>query len=678
MKTNSLHGRRGYVSYLLVITTGICLTILMLHSYRKAMQSQQVQGTVSLKVDYREKQEALLRSIVAITPNRAARAMREPMPVGGGDGGPVSWRQIFNDALDQANARQSLSISMRNAIAANSISGNASDIAAGDINDVNVMIDPLSPGDGVVSAGVRQFTTPGYPAPLNWRAGAEELQTRDNNFPLISNNKRYGALAQGNAGVNLDTTVYQDFNQIRYPNINFGYAAPGEWFVAKRNWWAFTVDMTAPDAAATKAAADRREYVLSIYEVPSQLAISANTFTNLGQFDDDTEWHDRIRVSGRVYADRAQLGGSVGLAGLSARSEITGAGSIGAGDGAVNVDADTFDVGRREQYEFANGGASMPVSLATESGRAVFVPINRGVEFFDRYAGTNADPQPAVFSDTHWNDYSVGANRCAMRLDVIAVNSLSDQMPTRVRFSFLRGGVRVNSEHDIGFFNNDPTSPFLFSSRNDGVIRPYVEVSASKINAYITNTFAADNVSFNHSLAINVNYQMANNPTDGVRPRQPPALPVPGSDDILVVLKDCADLSAFTRGFSLVTNLLLEISDNFNTQTIAPPVGYVPPVGQPYYPPSSLFAPQKRWGQGGVDPVTLKLRGQIGAVSSNNQGTAAHIIGETGTTGTRIATNGLTFDLSPITHPGTLPPITMMNWLVTIEEKRAEFNAVAP
>ncbi len=40
------------------------------------MNAHAVQSTVQLRTDYREKEEAVLRSIVAITPNRAIRAMQ--------------------------------------------------------------------------------------------------------------------------------------------------------------------------------------------------------------------------------------------------------------------------------------------------------------------------------------------------------------------------------------------------------------------------------------------------------------------------------------------------------------------------------------------------------------------------------------------------------------------------
>jgi hypothetical protein len=30
-------------------------------------------------------------------------------------------------------------------------------------------------------------------------------------------------------------------------------------------------------------------------------------------------------------------------------------------------------------------------------------------------------------------------------------------------------------------------------------------------------------------------------------------------------------------------------------------------------------------------------------------------------------------NLRPITHPAELPPVTMMNWLVMVEERRKQF-----
>ena len=41
--------------------------------------------------------------------------------------------------------------------------------------------------------------------------------------------------------------------------------------------------------------------------------------------------------------------------------------------------------------------------------------------------------------------------------------------------------------------------------------------------------------------------------------------------------------------------------------------------------------------------------------------------------GTAIAPSQITVNLRPIVHPAELPPITMMNWLVVLEERRREY-----
>jgi hypothetical protein len=41
--------------------------------------------------------------------------------------------------------------------------------------------------------------------------------------------------------------------------------------------------------------------------------------------------------------------------------------------------------------------------------------------------------------------------------------------------------------------------------------------------------------------------------------------------------------------------------------------------------------------------------------------------------GADITADRITVNLQPIVHPAELPPITMKNWLVVLEERRKEF-----
>src|SRR5690606_17997689 len=115
---------------------------------------------------------------------------------------------------------------------------------------------------------------------------SSQVKAKDEFWPVISSKKYYGALAADKVGA--DVGDYSQFNLIPYPEIRFGYAEPGEPFVAKRNWWAFRMSLARHHDGVTKLKKREREFVISIYEIPSQLAISAEAFTVIGQYEDGT------------------------------------------------------------------------------------------------------------------------------------------------------------------------------------------------------------------------------------------------------------------------------------------------------------------------------------------------------------------------------------------------------
>ena len=168
---------------------------------------------------------------------------------------------------------------------------------------------------------------------------------------------------------------------------------------------------------------------------------------------------------------------------------------------------------------------------------------------------------------------------------------------------------------------------------------------------------------YNNSLVVNVDYSVTGlNNSVKYKPHFP-STPL----DYGVILQECTNLSPFTKGFSLVTNLRLYIGDDFNQSLGTPPPGYIP-VGN-FYPPCSLFAPEKRWGAE-ADPLTIEMKGQIGSLASDTLSTAIRPLDSKFQNGTPMAANQITVNLKPITHPAELPPITMMNWLVVLEELR--------
>ncbi len=721
MKTSTRkRWKSGFVSYLLVLSTGAILTSLTIFTYRRAMAGQEVQSQVQLRLDYAEKEEAILRSIVAITPNRAIRAMKHNSNVTGSARNQLRWQNIFTESIALANAGSSIS----SQVAATLDLGDAKVANFGD----SALTDPTRIFNHVggatnyrtawISGGINRSLGVGYPVPLET---SESLTiTNDRVFPVISNDKVYGSLAQ--TGVGLPVATYPQFNLLTYPQINFGYARPGDPFVAKRNWWAFSVDVADHDNDLTKLALSKRNYVLSIYEVPSQLAISASSFMSLGKFASGESWQN-VTLDGGIFAGKAEVEGETALSALASRRGMTL--SEDATIGGQSFNSSPFTPGVRETYQLTEG-AFFPVSQASESGRAAFVPINRGKEFFDRFDPTNVNEESNAVSATTWNNYSVGALQCAMQLDIIGVTSASNKMPTVLRFSFMKDGerqsyveplvtgitsglppgyteVRVEGQtHNFGddvvdvaygkngqyYFQTDVTGQVAFTNARfgdpipgtfkSGFFRPSApykikELPSGKICVAIypkrfkdfLTLIGADSTAVNHSIVVNVDYTTA---TGSILLTQPS---IPCTDmDYGVILQESDDLTSFTKGFSLVTNLRLYFGDDFNTVPTTPPAGYSPPGL--FYPPCSIFTPEKRYGVQ-VDAFAVNLSGQIGSLAQETDMSPVRPLDSKNRSGEAMASDRITVNLRPITHPGELPPITMMNWLVLLEERRREY-----
>lgn len=721
MKTPSIKRRKGgYISFVLVLSTASILTLLTVAAYKRAMNAQAVQSKVQLRVDYGEKEEAILRSIISITPNRAIRAMQQDSNLNTTKSNPLRWQDIFTEALDMAGSRTSISSNMVTTLNIPNLKiANAGDSA---LESPAKIFAAIPTETGYVSAGINRSLGTGYPPPLT--STDATTNTRDFLYPIISSKKAYGSLAQSAVGLPVGT--YPNFNLLKYPQINFGYARPGEDFVAKRNWWAFSVDVAGSDNDKTLLARNKRNFVLSIYEIPSQLAISASSFMSIGQYASGDAWAN-VNIDGGMFVGKAVVEGTTAINALSSRRGMTL--SSGTTIGGQTFANSPFTPGVRESYQVTQGDF-FPVSLASESGRASFIPINRGADFFDRFASA---VETNVLSTTSWNDYSIGAMQCAMRLDVTQVQSSTNLTPTMFRYQyFLTNGTRAsmvmplnnavitslppgyvkvcdenqsytfNEAVDVAYgisggftfrqglsgtinFDNAtfgdpkvgtlkagywrPRAPFEVKSLASS--QTCIAVYPQRIPAFLARIGAA-NSAINHSLAVNVDYTVSGLNNINRKPLIPCTI-----NDYGLILQECGDLTGFTKGFSLVTNLRLYIGDDFNVVPATPPSGYTPavtasnPTGR-YLPPCSLFAPEKRYGVD-VDPFALSLSGQIGSLASDTAESPVRPLDSKNMNGTNIGSNRITVNLSPLRHPAELPPITMMNWLVVLEERRQEF-----
>ncbi len=641
---------RGYVSYTLVLSAGLILTSMMFYSYRAAMAAHEVQTKVTMRVDYEQKTDAVLRAVVNIVPNRAMLAMQTGSNSSTTNSDPLRWQNIFMDAVTQANARTALSSTVVGGLNLGTVqTANTGDAP---MTTISNMFDAIEPESGYVSPDVNRNLGSGFPIPLNCNDAT--TTTRNATWPIISTNKFYGTLASSLVGAPVAT--YPQYNLIKYPNIRFGYAQPGQNFVAKRNWWAFSMDLAENTTQFARMPIFERDFILSIYEVPSQLAISASAFTSLGQHASGETWKN-ANITGGVFSSRTRVDAPVAVQRLAGRRDLdmnSSATVNGESYGATNP----LLPGVREQYEVSHSDF-MPVSLSSESGRVAFIPISRGVDFFNRFAHST---ESNTLSPTTWNQYTVGALQCAMQFDVTDVYSSTNQAPTAVSFSYYKAGVRVSKSYTVNVTTwNSMSPPFPFSVTTLYPSRPCLIVYPQRFPAYLTS-LGADSVAVNNSLVVNVNYP-ANSPKV-VKPSYPCL-----DSDIGLIMKECSNLTSFTKGFSLVTNLRLYIADDFNVTATTPPTGSG--LSSPFYPPASLFSPERRYGAD-VDPYAVKLGGQIANLSADTATTPVRILDLKKGSSNAVSPDQITVNLAPITHPAALPPINMMNWLVVLEERRRE------
>ena len=121
-----------------------------------------------------------------------------------------------------------------------------------------------------------------------------------------------------------------------------------------------------------------------------------------------------------------------------------------------------------------------------------------------------------------------------------------------------------------------------------------------------------------------------------------------------VAITDTNDLSAFTSGLSIVTNQTLYLLDSFNQ---------VNPV------PTSLYAPQVRYGGISATNPQVNLTGQVAVVATPGQ-SLVNPLSFTNVNGGQIGLSNTTATLTEVTDPTKIPPITALNLLFTIEKER--------
>ncbi|MCP5540518.1 MAG: hypothetical protein H7A53_07830 [Akkermansiaceae bacterium] len=659
MKTQQRIARRrrlqaGYASMALVAIVGMVTLFGMLFTYRSGVTAHDSEKRSQIRVDYTEKEDALLRALIAIVPNKAIDTMRNDSR---NRETSLRWETIFNEAIQVANAEAAVSANLVEGLGLEDVViANPGD---GSLGQAAGFVRALGTGAGFVSSGTSGNSDllfdPHFqdrlPDPLEAPAG---VATDDGLYPVVTNQKTFSSI--WNTQGDLSVAQHPLFNRIPYPNVQFGYMAPGSPFIAKRNWWAFSLTFGRQAQGNAIAPTVRKNYVLSIYEFPSQLPISAETYMSVGRHENGTSWTN-ISIDGSVSAGILETDAFFSLP----NGTFTGRRGLNLGSGTSSrgetLRSDFDQLGVRESLYAHRASDTYGASLSANSGRVAFVPINRGLDFYKLPAA----PEANTISPTPWDRYSTGAIQCAMRVVVTEVESVDDQRPTRLDIHFKKGGTDSVFVLERGV--NWP-----YPTETGGDVVPFqtrhLENGRKGLDFFIdrfANWLAAQGAS---PLEVNNSVVLTLDPTRDPDIKEPEFPTV--ETEAVVVLQGCSDFTAFNRGFSLVTNMRLYFIDDFNIVPAAPPAGAGLPAGTVFYPPVSIFAPEKRYG------TTLKTRpvelsGQVGTLAEGDY-LAFHPLDLRAGTYETVDNSRIFADLRQIRSPAELPPVTLRNWLVMVEE----------
>jgi hypothetical protein len=648
-----IRNRRGIAALPAVTGVALMLTLSLLVLFRAGHVHQDQGAKAQLRNDYHQREEALLRALVAVFPRKAIACMK----AGHVASADYNWSTIFQQSLAMASSAETLPASVVTSLGlAGKRRGDTGDHDAG---TVQTWITSLTGVSGSVTPGTTGFAGvftgqfAGKVPPL-LTLSQSDLADADALLPIVTPKKIYGTQ---HATLLADVTKYPLYNLIPYPNIRFGYAAPGEPFVAKRSWWAFTVKYGAPvgsqgQTGTSPVPAVEKHYVLSLYEIPSQLPIEGAAFAEIGRHKDGAAWNAAaISIAGGVYADKVSMNGDYGAERILGREGIQMSQALTL-DGTT-VDEDFDAPGVREQMQVDRQSDALPVALSANSGRLTFLPIQREGEFLKRITSASA-----------WDDYSIGAVQCPVMVTARAMVSLADQTPTTIRVRFKKSNGAGIEQIDLVRGTNWPTilepdgDAMPFQTELVGGSRSALTFHPSLFNAWLLAN-GGDSVETNHSVHFRTNPNA--DPLTVKATSEPPAL-----DDMCVIIRKGKDLTSFTKGLAVVAPLRVYVGDDLNAIPTALPAGSGLPSGTEHYPPMAIFAAELRIGTTGWNRPVEHV-GQIMTLRAGSTEAWQPLDLKSGSDDA-VHTDSIAAELKPLKSPAELPPIHQMNWLVVVEE----------
>jgi len=308
---------RGASLILLVSIIGVAFIVTVAAFLVAASNGQDTARLASAKVDIATREDALMREIL----QRTATGM---LPgTNGVTGSILNWTTIMTNAANNLSATTYVNPAELAALPGLTgvIPDNMGDTAGallGIFQGYNQEV-PYGGTSGVANLVPVDNNTPVEPPLMNWSGNATlsaaNASTTPQEFFL-------GSQYTGLSAAVTKLSSSKRWGQLIYPNIRFGYKQPGNTFIARRVWW--RIPVLYQTAQLTQAGVARypgalANYVLSVYEIPSQLPISGNANLQIGADASGTAWNSgNIAVTGSIYGNKIQLSGGT-YSGVSSR-----------------------------------------------------------------------------------------------------------------------------------------------------------------------------------------------------------------------------------------------------------------------------------------------------------------------------------------------------------------------
>jgi hypothetical protein len=675
--------KRGEALVLTVAVIGLAIIVTAAAFLLAARTGQDTERVASAKVDIATREDSLMREILQQT----AQGMLPGTSAPGG----VNWTTIMTNAVTNLEATSYVDptevatlLGPNAVIPANTgdTGGTSLAIFQGYQQEI-----PWGGTTGLANVVNAANSTAVQPPTLVWVSNANISATAATTYP-----QQFFLGSQMSASGTSNTSPSGRWTQIAFPNIRFGLMRPGSSMVSRRVWWRIPVlyqtAQTAVEAPGTsRFPAAPANYILSIYEIPSQLPITGNANIQLGLNSDGSSWGDttssgsQVQINGSIYGDAVQLNGGTYSSGISSRRQVNIAqASSVAGE---NFTDNTYNnLGVREQKDLTRTIGAAPVSVAGDNGKALLVSLLPGQDF---YLPASASYLPAT-APTAWDLYARPYFHCRLRIMISGTISDPNSDPTQ-QFNYSGGQfnttgnagaitVTVSYLPDTAGFpdavfgvpdgslwttkvyqqtknvvgtNGVPPNGVLLQTLQNGPVLIYTTTNTG--NAAIdANILEIDLLNLYSILGLNPSqcYSIY----IGCAPTQNPNNKAPQS--LGVVIMDADNLSAFTNGLSIVTPQRLYLIGNFNTTGV----------------PTSLYATDLRYGIDGV-PAQITMTGQVSISQvTQNSSTAVNPVGFVNGANAAITGAGNTYKLNAITNPKGIPPITRLNLLFAIDKER--------